>query len=639
VIAGSTAREHGSAEDAAAATFAADTAVVDALEAQARAGAGLLLVLDDLQWADQATLRLLERVAAEVRRLPMLVVGTHRLQAGGGSLALPAHATEMLTLQPLAPAEAVAFLSAAVEQADPSAVRRAAEMSGGSPLYLRTLARIAVGPVQGRAAWDDAIGDAPELRRLVAVAMRVAGPQATDAVQTLSVLGQQAEPQLLARLLGVASTGAAIERLLPAGPAGLVELPSPAGDRISLAHALVHEAVYASIQPSRRAALHRRAAELLEPLAVAHNERAGAVVRHWDRAGEPGRAATWAIRAGDAALAAGAHDEAASYLTFALDAIDRGTATDLDADRAELLLDLARVQYLAGDLPQSLATCEQAAEEGRRAHRAEVVARAAIIVHGVGHPAANIQIADLCRRALRALAAGAPLPGTVFYRGSVDRMLGELDLACGEPEAAVAHFEQGLGVDAALGARPFVARGRLGLARALAATSDSDRAVELAQAAAADARRLDMPGLLREADVFLADASIAARARARADNPLTAREHEVVRLVAEGLSNREVAGALVLSERTVESHVRRVLAKTGLTSRNAANPLVPRPTAPLIAGRVGHQHRPRLIARDRAVRSGKGTCGVGRRPSPATAGPPRRGGQRPGPADRPGSRP
>jgi DNA-binding CsgD family transcriptional regulator len=386
-------------------------------------------------------------------------------------------------------------------------------------------------------------------------------------VQTLSVLGQQAEPQLLARLLGVASTGAAIERLLPAGPAGLVELPSPAGDRISLAHALVHEAVYASIQPSRRAALHRRAAELLEPLAVAHDERAGAVVRHWDRAGEPGRAATWAIRAGDAALAAGAHDEAASYLTFALDAIDRGTATDLDADRAELLLDLARVQYLAGDLPQSLATCEQAAEEGRRAHRAEVVARAAIIVHGVGHPAANIQIADLCRRALRALAAGAPLPGTVFYRGSVDRMLGELDLACGEPEAAVAHFEQGLGVDAALGARPFVARGRLGLARALAATSDSDRAVELAQAAAADARRLDMPGLLREADVFLADASIAARARARADNPLTAREHEVVRLVAEGLSNREVAGALVLSERTVESHVRRVLAKTGLTSR------------------------------------------------------------------------
>jgi DNA-binding NarL/FixJ family response regulator len=90
---------------------------------------------------------------------------------------------------------------------------------------------------------------------------------------------------------------------------------------------------------------------------------------------------------------------------------------------------------------------------------------------------------------------------------------------------------------------------------------------ELARAAAADARRLDMPGLLRDADAFLADTSSTARARARAEDPLSAREYEVVRLVAEGLSNREVADTLVLSERTVESHVRRMLAKTGLTSR------------------------------------------------------------------------
>jgi DNA-binding CsgD family transcriptional regulator len=153
--------------------------------------------------------------------------------------------------------------------------------------------------------------------------------------------------------------------------------------------------------------------------------------------------------------------------------------------------------------------------------------------------------------------------GTVFYGGSVARMIGELDLGCGDPAAAVQHFEEGLRVDSRLGARPYVARGRMGLARALSASGDLPRAQELAHAAAAEARRLDMPGLLHTADAFLADAA----ARTRAQDPLTAREREVIELVAQALPNREVARMLVLSERTVESHVRSILAKTGLTSR------------------------------------------------------------------------
>ena len=53
----------------------------------------------------------------------------------------------------------------------------------------------------------------------------------------------------------------------------------------------------------------------------------------------------------------------------------------------------------------------------------------------------------------------------------------------------------------------------------------------------------------------------------RAEDPLTPREREVAGLVAQALSNREVARTLTLSERTVESHVRSILGKTGLTTR------------------------------------------------------------------------
>ncbi len=818
LAAGTAQREYGAAEEAAAALFAADTAVLDALGEQGRAGRGLLLVLDDLQWADRATVRLLDRLAAEIRRLPVLVVGVHR-----EGTELPTHrAAEVIGLGPLSPRESAVLLSAAVEGADTAAVRRAAELAGGSPLYLRTFAKVAPGALRGGRDWDEDAGGAPELRHLVTAAMRAAGPDAAEAVEALSVLGPDTEPEVVAGLLGAASPSAATARLLPAVPAGLVELGP--GDRVRFAHVLVRDAVYASLGPSRRADLHRASAQLLEPLALGRDERAGAVARHWHRAGEPGNAVPWAIRAADAARAAGAYDESASYVRLALDA---GVP-----DRAELLLDLARVQYLAGHIGDSAESCARAGEEGERTGRGEVVGRAAIIIQGLGHPVVNRVLEDLCRRALRqsdldsalrarveaqlacvlfefeadeeaarysrsaldlAAASGDPnaeldairsraslewrpsltvelverghraielaevtgrplarlwghiwlsdaavhqadmtaasrevdamaaladrtglplvrwhvlrrrgslaslagdfevgrrlrveaadiaadwedrsvrmtdlaksidlavlrgdlsdlipewenhLPevpgyppvaqsgfaatlllagrrdeamaiyqrlirslhelkrgpavaamaymsdlapvlgdaadcraardvlaglfaetdviglGTVCYHGCVGRALGELDLGGEEPAAAIPHFEQGLRIDTRLGARPYVARGRLGLARALDLTGDHRQSVDLANQALAEARRLDMPGLVRAAEAFLA--------ATREEDPLTPREREIADLVAQALTNRAIAEKLVLSERTVESHVRRILAKTGLTTR------------------------------------------------------------------------
>ena len=163
-----------------------------------------------------------------------------------------------------------------------------------------------------------------------------------------------------------------------------------------------------------------------------------------------------------------------------------------------------------------------------------------------------------------------PYPGalgtsTVFFQGTVSRNLGELAEIFGDRATAIELLREALPRNRAIGARPDTALTLLGLARLL---RDGNRA-ELAEAAtlAQDAldlaARLDMPGTVAAAG------QLAARIAADRDqaDPLTSREREVAALLAEALSNRQIAVRLVLSERTVESHVRSILAKTQCANR------------------------------------------------------------------------
>ncbi len=85
----------------------------------------------------------------------------------------------------------------------------------------------------------------------------------------------------------------------------------------------------------------------------------------------------------------------------------------------------------------------------------------------------------------------------------------------------------------------------------------------LAAEAASEFRRLAMPARASEAAKVAADIT----ARRRSASPLSAREEEVASLVAQALSNRQIADRLVLSERTVETHVHNILAKLNFSTR------------------------------------------------------------------------
>ena len=161
----------------------------------------------------------------------------------------------------------------------------------------------------------------------------------------------------------------------------------------------------------------------------------------------------------------------------------------------------------------------------------------------------------------------APFDGSMIASplgavGPVAYFLARVEALLGEHDAAVAHAEAALDQSARGAFRPWVERSRLACADALLlrnAPGDRDRAYQAATLATVGAAQLGMARLLPQARAL--GERLAARGR------LSPREHEVASLIAGGATNREIAGALVVSERTVETHVQNILIKLGFRSR------------------------------------------------------------------------
>jgi hypothetical protein len=134
---------------------------------------------------------------------------------------------------------------------------------------------------------------------------------------------------------------------------------------------------------------------------------------------------------------------------------------------------------------------------------------------------------------------------SVHHFGLLARVRARVESVAGSPDTGVELFEEGLRVDAALGARPCVTIGRIGLAEVLfrrGEPGDVRRARELAARAAADAASQGLPGPAAKAGALFE----AIERGARACDPLTAREREVADLVAHAVSNRAIAQRLVV---------------------------------------------------------------------------------------------
>jgi tetratricopeptide (TPR) repeat protein len=430
----------------------------------------LVIVLDDLHWAGEAALALLDFVARRLATARVLAVGTSRDAAAG------------LPLPPLSTVD-VAALVAGILRRPPERglVEEIVRRAGGNPLFVEQVTRLGVAaPVP------------PGVRAVIGQRLAALSPGCTALLSVAAVAGPEVPLDLLTRLAG----GPVTEPLAEAVDAGIL-VPAPPGYRFG--HDVVRETVEAGLDAATRAALHGTVAAALAeradvaPAVLAQHFRlagdnprlarryseaaareAGArlayeeAVRHWawaiEAAGDPdpgllveladarrragqgaaareeyGRAVRLARRSGDVAslgrAALGWHalgtssDREAGELAELLDEVAQARSGDADPLRAKVLAALARVLEWSGrDVERAEELADEAVAVAQRAGDPATLATCLVAAHNVrwapGTAARRLELADAIVDA-----AHRYRDGELLVEGRLLRMTDLLELA------------------------------------------------------------------------------------------------------------------------------------------------------------------------------------------------------------------
>jgi predicted ATPase/DNA-binding SARP family transcriptional activator len=316
----------------------------------------MTLLLDDLHWADAATVGLLGYLARRAASPALVVLGTARPVAAESPLALLLQA---LAHEGRLARVALAALSAGdmrlvAERLSP-AQADAARLAGwlannaeGNPYFLTELVRFAqrAGLLRPDGTLDrEALAAAPILpatvQNLIRSRLIRLSPEARRALEVAAVAGREFDFELVQAVAGQAET-AALDALDELRAAGLIR--PHAGRQYVFDHSLTMEVAYRDMGEPRFRVLHRRLAETLEALPPPRpDSAAGSIAYHFARAGLPQRAGPFAFRAGQRSAGLAAWVEAIAFYQQALQ------AEPADAERLAIHLALGESRFHSGD--------------------------------------------------------------------------------------------------------------------------------------------------------------------------------------------------------------------------------------------------------------------------------------------------
>ncbi|HEX2577537.1 MAG TPA: BTAD domain-containing putative transcriptional regulator [Aquihabitans sp.] len=383
-------------------------------------GSPVLLVIDDLQWADASTLALLDHLLHHARTERLLVVATLRRPAGRPTSEVDrfltdlrrAHRFEHVDVGGFDAEEVAALLAAQGIAVEPEVADAVQARTGGNPFFVESLAEGG-----GDLAGGDPRSVPASVREVLDQRLAQLDPDTARVLTAASVVGLRVELDLLTAVAD-ADLGQVLDVVDDAVATGLLTEDEELG-WVAFPHALVRQALVARLSRNREALLHLRVADAVEARpAVA--DRATVVAQHLIAAGRacpPARAARAAATAGQEALAVVADEEALIWADRALTALATVAAVE-DPELVDLRIDAhllaARAARHLGDLVRARAEIDEVVDLSRRhgdscglAHGAQETAMLSGAV-GLSFSGVDEALTSLLREALDALGDTEP---------------------------------------------------------------------------------------------------------------------------------------------------------------------------------------------------------------------------------------
>lgn len=332
----------------------------------------VVLILDDLHWADGPTLSLLRHVVTTGASMRALVLGTYRDSDLSREHPLAALLADLhrergvhrLKLTGLDADDLLALMEAIagheLDENGRALAQAITRETAGNPFFAGELLRHLT--ESGAIAQDDGgrwqlvggvedMGLPQSVREVIGRRVERLGSDARTALSAAAVIGRDFDLDLLVAVAELPEARL-LDLLDEAVAASLLQEDSERAGRFTFTHALVEHTLYEDLGRTRRARLHQRVAEALEELCGEDpGERLGELASHWAAAvvsANPGKALQYAQRAGDRALAALAPDEAVRWYRQALGLHTQASGGE-GSERCELLIGLGEAQRQAGD--------------------------------------------------------------------------------------------------------------------------------------------------------------------------------------------------------------------------------------------------------------------------------------------------